>query len=197
MALIKTVTSECFATPSADVSSGGRGILLPLFLQETKMDNLKLYEISSAYIDYLVPYVPHLFQNKQAGQQNERKYIGVVLSVNDMDYFAPLSSFKEKHRRMQEGLDFIKIRNYAVINLNNMFPVPAGQYSYVDISKERNPRYKSLLLAEYRYIKSVQERIRKNAAILYRLKISGSESALTRRCNDFAKLETLCLQYHR
>lgn len=161
------------------------------------MDNLKLYEISSAYIDYLVPYVPHLFQNKQAGQQNERKYIGVVLSVNDMDYFAPLSSFKEKHRRMQEGLDFIKIRNYAVINLNNMFPVPAGQYSYVDISKERNPRYKSLLLAEYRYIKSVQERIRKNAAILYRLKISGSESALTRRCNDFVKLETLCLQYHR
>ena len=76
------------------------------------MDNIKLYEISPAYIDYLAPYVPHLFQNKQAGQQNERKYIGVILSVNGMDYFAPLSSFKEKHRRMQEGLDFIKIRNY-------------------------------------------------------------------------------------
>ena len=161
------------------------------------MDNIKLYEISPAYIDYLVPYVPHLFQNKQAGQQNERKYIGVILSVNGMNYFAPLSSFKEKHRRMQAGLDFIKIRNYAVINLNNMFPVPAGQYSYVDISKERNPHYKSLLLAEYRYIKSIQERIRKNAATLYHLKISGPESALTRRCNDFTKLEVLCLKYHR
>ena len=160
------------------------------------MDNIKLYEISPDYIDYLVPSVPHLFRNKQAGQQNERKYIGVVLSVNGMDYFAPLSSFKEKHRRMQEGLDFIKIRDYAVINLNNMFPVPAGQYSYVDISRERSPHYKSLLLAEYRYIKSIRERIRKNAAILYRLKISGPESALTRRCNDFAKLETLCLKYH-
>lgn len=104
------------------------------------MDSIKFYEISPAYVNYLVPHAPHLFQNKKVGQQNERKYIGVVLTVNGMDYFAPLSSFKEKHRRMQEGLDFIKIKKYAVINLNNMFPVPAGQYSYVDISKERNPK---------------------------------------------------------
>ena len=159
------------------------------------MDNIKLYEIAPAYVDYLVPHAPHLFQNKRAGQQNERKYIGVVLTVNGMDYFAPLSSFKEKHRRMQEGLDFIKIKNYAVINLNNMFPVPPGAYSYVDISKERNPKYKSLLLAEYRYVKSIQGRIRKNAANLYRLKVNGPESPLTKRCNDFVKLESLCRQY--
>ena len=49
---------------------------------------------------------------------------------------------------MQDGLDFIKIKRYAVINLNNMFPAPAGQYSYVDISKQRDPKYKALLLAE-------------------------------------------------
>ncbi len=159
------------------------------------MDNIKLYEIAPAYIEYLAPHAPHLFRNKQAGQHNERKYIGVVLTVNDMNYFAPLSSFKEKHHRMQEGLDFIKIKNYAVINLNNMFPVPAGQYNYVDISKERNPKYKSLLLAEYRYIKSIQEKIRKNAAVLYRLKVKGPASPLTKRCNDFASLEVLCKQY--
>ena len=159
------------------------------------MDNIKLYEINPAYVRYLVPHAPHLFQNKQAGQHNERKYIGVVLTVNGMDYFAPLSSFKDKHRRMQEGLDFIKIKNYAVINLNNMFPVPAGQYNYVDISKERNPKYKSLLLAEYRYIKSIQEKIRKNAATLYQLKAKGPSSPLTKRCNDFLALETLCKDY--
>lgn len=161
------------------------------------MDNIKLYEVSPAYIDYLAPHAPHLFRNKQAAQQNERKYIGVVLTVNGVDYFAPLSSFKEKHRKMQEGLDFIKVKNYALINLNNMFPVPAGQYSYVNISKERNPKYRSLLLAEYRYIKSIQKRVRKNAANLYHLKVNGSASPLTKRCNDFAKLESLCEQYHR
>lgn len=97
------------------------------------MDNIKLYEGSPAYIDYLAPHAPHLFRNKQPGQRNERKYIGVVLAINGVDYFAPLSSFKEKHRKMQQGLDFIKVRDYAVINLNNMFPVPVGQCSYSDL----------------------------------------------------------------
>lgn len=76
-----------------------------------------------------------------------------------------------------------------------MFPVPAGQYTYVDISKERNPKYKSLLLAEYRYIKSIQEKIRKNAINLYRLKVNGPVSPLTKRCNDFLALEMLCKKY--
>lgn len=159
------------------------------------MDNIKLYQVSPNYVDYLIPYAPHLFHNKQIGQQNERKYIGVVFHIHDMDYFAPLSSFKAKHRSMTESLDFIKIRNYAVINLNNMFPVPSGQFSYVDISKERNSKYKSLLLTEYRYIKSIQEKIRKNAATLYQLKVKGTPSPLTKRCNDFELLEMLCKKY--
>ena len=70
------------------------------------MDNIKLYEIDEAYIDYLLPAAPHLFQNKKPGQQNTRKYIGVLLIVNGHEYFAPLSSFKEKHKHMQESLDF-------------------------------------------------------------------------------------------
>ena len=127
------------------------------------MDNLKLYEINSSYITYLSAYAPHLFQNKKSGQKNERKYIGIVLQINGFDYFAPLSSFKDKHKLMKEGLDFIKIKDYAVINLNNMFPVPPSETKYVDIRNERDLHYRALLLAEYRCIKSVQEKIRKNA----------------------------------
>ena len=29
------------------------------------MDNIKFYEMSEDYIDYLVPYAPHLFRNKK------------------------------------------------------------------------------------------------------------------------------------
>lgn len=160
------------------------------------MDNIKIYELDEKYVDYLAPHEPHLFQNKKSNQTNSRKYIGVVLEVNGMKYFAPLSSFKEKHKRMSETLDFIKVKNYAVINLNNMFPVPEGKYSYVDISKERNLKYKQLLLAEYRYMKTIQEKIRKNANTLYKLKTSGvEESSLVKRCNDFVKLENLCRRY--
>ena len=75
------------------------------------MDNLKLYEINASYITYLSAYAPHLFQNKKSGQKNERKYIGIVFHINGFDYFAPLSSFKDKHRLMKEGLDFIKIKD--------------------------------------------------------------------------------------
>lgn len=121
------------------------------------MDNIRFYEIRTQYIDYLVPYAPHLFHNSKKGQANQRKYIGVVLQVNGMDYFAPLSSFKPKH----EGMDFIKVLRYAVINLNNMFPVPPSERVYVDFVAIKDPSYKSLLLAEYRYIKSIQTKIQK------------------------------------
>lgn len=160
------------------------------------MENLKLYEVDRDYINYLLPYAPHLFQNKKSNQQNERKYVGVVLHINDIDYFAPLSSFKDKHRRMKETVDFIKIKDYAVINLNNMFPVPEGKFTYVDIKKQKNPHYRDLLLSEYRFIKSIQEKIRKNAAVVYTHKIqNGTNTSLSKRCNDFLVLENACKQY--
>ncbi len=160
------------------------------------MDNIKIYEVDAKYINYLSQFAPHLFLNKQPGQQNERKYIGIVLSVNGMDYFAPLSSFKPKHNAMRDGIDFIKIKNYAVINLNNMFPIAPNTYSYVDISAVKNEKYKELLRAEYRYIKSIQERIRKNALTLYKLWLKdGNKTALGKRCNDFTLLEDVCKKY--
>lgn len=170
---------------------------LPSFaILEDSMDNLKLYEINGGYITYLSAYAPHLFQNKKSGQKNERKYIGIVLQINGFDYFAPLSSFKDKHKLMKEGLDFIKIKDYAVINLNNMFPVPPSETKYVDIRSERDPHYRALLLAEYRYIKSIQEKIWKNAQNVYKIKIKDGEgSSLAKRCNDFLLLEKACADY--
>ena len=97
---------------------------------------------------------------------------------------------------MKESLDFMKIKEYAVINLNNMFPVQMELCTYVDINKQSNPKYKALLLAEYRFIKSIQERIRKNAATLYNLKLrEGDTTSLAKRCNDFLLLENACKQY--
>lgn len=160
------------------------------------MDNLKFYEVNPKYIDYLIPFAPHLFHNKKPGQHNDRKYIGVVFTINGFEYFAPLSSFKDKHRKMKDGLDFIKIKNYAVINLNTMFPVPSSERTYVDINAERNPQYRNLLLAEYRFIKAIQEKIRKNAKTLYHIKMKdGNSTALAKRCNDFSALESACTAY--
>lgn len=158
---------------------------------------IKIYEINPQYINYLIPYAPHLFQNKQPRQHNERKYIGIVLIVNDMNYFAPLSSFKSKHEKMKNGLDFIKIGNYAVININNMFPVPNNEYTYVDIPTVKNPQYRKLLMTEYRIIRKLQDRILKNAAEVYKHKLKyGDTTALAKRCNDFKLLEEKSKKFH-
>lgn len=118
-----------------------------LLLHETQFSKdyqmgIKIYEVTPKYVDYIVPLAPHLFQNKQPGQHNERKYVGIVLNINGFNYFAPLSSYKAKHKRMQENLDFIKLGDMAVININNMFPVPDGHFSYVDISTIKDAQYK-------------------------------------------------------
>lgn len=159
------------------------------------MDHIRLYRVEPAYVDYLLPHAPDLFHNRTSSQRNERVYIGILLHVHGKDYFAPLSSFKDKHRRMQETIDFIKIYNFAVINLNRMFPVPQGCYHYVDISQERNPLYRNLLASEYRRIKMIEDKIRKNAKALYMLQVRGDQSSLAKRCNDFLLLEKLCDGY--
>ena len=162
------------------------------------MDEIKLYEVDGNYINFLLPYAPHLFQNRKNSQKNERKYIGVVLRVNGFHYFAPLSSFKDKHKTMKDVIDFMKVKDYAVINLNNMFPVVNGVYTYVDIGKEKDVHYRALLQAEYRYIKSIKDKILKNAATLYNIKKrDGNSTALGKRCNDFLKLEEICVQYFK
>lgn len=141
--------------------NSGAGFRPIFYKQEDFLLSIELYEVNPEYINYLLPYAPHLFHNKQPGQQNNRKYIGVILNVNDMNYFAPLSSFKAKHEKMKNRLDFIKVGNYAVININNMFPVPNGEYIYVDIQKETNHQYKKLLMTEHRIIRKLQDKNKK------------------------------------
>lgn len=197
LALYKKVTSERFAALNANLTEGREQVRPSLHKGETMLD-IRIYEIDPHYIDYLVPYAPHLFHNSKKGQANSRKYIGIVLKVGEFDYFAPLSSFKPKHMAMKEGLDFIKVKDYAVINLNNMFPVPASECAYVDFHHIRDASYRSLLQAEYRFIKSIQEKICKNAAALYKhKKEKGMSTSLAKRCNNFLLLEKQCQQYKR
>lgn len=157
---------------------------------------IQFYEINPAYIDYLVPFASHLFHNRQDHQQNSRKYIGIVLTVNDLDYFVPLSSFKSKHLKMRESVDFIKIRQFAVLNLNNMIPVPKSSLTFVNINGVADLNYRNLLRNEYRIIKVLEKKILKNAQIVYTHKVrGGNESRLSKRCNDFILLEQKAKEY--
>lgn len=97
---------------------------------------------------------------------------------------------------MKESVDFIKIKDYAVINLNNMIPVPDGQYVLVDVNGTKDPHYKYLLQAESREINRQRNRIFKNALIVYNHKLRNRNvTSLAKRTNDFKLLEQKCKQY--
>lgn len=83
---------------------------------------MRFYHIQDQYIQFLKQYDDTIEANKN----NARPYIGVVLQINDIKYYAPLTSPKAKHRKMKNGKDFRKIKSgeYGAINFNNMIPVP-------------------------------------------------------------------------
>ena len=69
------------------------------------MRGLKIYEVNPGYVKYLSAYQEHIFFSE--GDKSSRKYIGIVLEINGFKYFAPLSSFKPKHKKMSEGVDLL------------------------------------------------------------------------------------------
>lgn len=158
--------------------------------------DIKFYEIDEEYIDYMCQFDKHLFHNKQAHQTNKRKYIGILFKVDNLDYFVPLSSFKPKHATMNETIDFIKLGDYAVVNLCSMLPVVKTCCHFVDFSNIDDKKYRCLLVAEYLEIKSHAELILKNAKIVYSHKLhKGNGTPLARRCADFKLLEQKALEY--
>ena len=160
------------------------------------MNKLQFYEVEEKYVDYLSQFAGHLFHNAKTTQSYSRKYIGILFEINSMKYFAPLSSFKPKHKKLTETIDFIKIGNMAVINLNNMFPVPDGYYFLKDPSTEPNLQYRTLLNNEIRVIKQKTSQIINNAMAVYNHKLTNDgKSKLSQRCNDFVLLEQKSKEY--
>ena len=54
-------------------------------LEELFLKNLKMYEVSPRYVQYLSAYQEHLFTT--SGEKASRKYIGVILEINNFKYF--------------------------------------------------------------------------------------------------------------
>lgn len=157
---------------------------------------LNIFEIDTSYIQFLSTFEQHIFRNKKITQCFSRKYVGIILKINGFDYFAPLSSFKVKHKRLTETIDFIKLGTYSVINLNNMFPAPITLCKQVHISSLQNDHYKNLVRAEYRIIRQKSQVILENAKAVYKHKMTNDgKSKLSQRCNDFQLLEEKCQEF--
>ena len=86
------------------------------------------YVVNKKYIDYLSQFDSRVGYVEYG--ERLKLHVGILLTVNSYHYYVPISSAKPKHQRMSNSLDFHKLRDaatgylYAVLNLNNMIPVP-------------------------------------------------------------------------
>ena len=53
---------------------------------------MKLYEISDSYLDYLKSFDNRVLNRLGEKYRHTRKYLGILIKINDCNYIAPLSS---------------------------------------------------------------------------------------------------------
>ena len=162
---------------------------------------MEFYNITNDYISYIQKYDPKVAYNKNA----QRPYIGIVLKIDNINYYAPFTSPKPKHRLMKNSLDFRKIGNglYGAINFNNMIPVPDTALLRIDIKSIENIHYKRLLQNQYLAIQMDETAIIKTAKNLRELIIRENSSLSTyqlkvkNRCCNLILLEKISQQYEQ
>ena len=112
--------------------------------------SFSFYMVDAAYCDYLRksdPCVPYTMERKSI-----QPFVGIVFSVHNVRYYAPLTSPKSKHLHMKNQIDFLKIKGgeWGAINFNNMIPVHPGNLIKVEMKiyetdSQQDIAYKNLL----------------------------------------------------
>ena len=167
--------------------------------------DFKLYKVDMKYIRNL-----HNIDDKvlsvspQAGKDN-RVFVGIVIICGDQKYCIPLSSPKEKHKKMKNSMDFSKIEIngelLGVLNFNLMIPIEEEQLQLVDTTIFKRDRenikfYKQLCVQELEWCHNNSEVICNKANVLYKKYISNEPFAGRNRCLNFLKLESECKKYN-
>lgn len=169
------------------------------------------YVVDKRYIKYLIQFDPRVGYVEYG--EKLKLHIGVLLTVNYNHYYVPISSAKPKHQHMSNSLDFHKLQDactgylYAVLNLNNMIPVPdfcVTQLKYNQIEqfrafrdeKEKND-YIYLLQKEKAIIDQAQSILQRKAEKLYIKCLQMPNSSLASRCCNFKYLEEKANAYLR
>lgn len=167
---------------------------------------MKLYSVSDEYINYLRKTFPRIYSNKEDVRIHTRKYVGVVIEIDNHKYYIPLSSPKEHDYITINGVD--EIRNDSLIvmritaiedgqkalkgtlQIGTMIPVPDSEIELYDVDGESDESYKSIINDEIIYIRKNRDKIIKNAKVLYSKKKAGdTKNRVVANCLDFIAVE--------
>lgn len=156
------------------------------------MDRLKFYNIDNEYINYL-----YQFDNKVPyNKEQKRPYIGIIIEVNNMKYFAPLFSPKIAHKKYSDNPTYMRIgKEYGIIRFNNMIPVIESLLRPIKFSDIKDRKYRNLVIAQNNFIQKNTKKIRSKAEKLYNIvTVDKKEFFINLSCN-FKLLEEKADEY--
>ncbi len=158
------------------------------------MKNLKIYYIDEKYINYLRKYDKNVAYNKDT----TRPYIGIVYTYNNFNYFAPLSSPKLKHKKINsKAIDIFKIKDgeLGVVNINNMIPTPIEELTEA-LPIIKDEKYKKMLEEQLTYINNNKKELFRKIKLFQNMYRKGHlNERILERCCDFKLLEEACKKY--
>jgi len=178
-----------------------KGRLSPLYhWRKEYMDKLNFYTVDTDYVQHLekseqdkrgFSRVPNMIYSEKYKQ----KFLcGIVLQVNDVDYYVPVTSYKQ-----QKPDNFLIIADNGLVvsslRFNYMFPIPKELVTVRIIVDEQDRAYRALLAQELRYCIKNQEIIQKLAERTYKRVLLGKDLGLVANSCDFLLLEQKCVEY--
>ena len=162
---------------------------------------IRIVKVEEKYCDYL-----RVFDNRvpyNVGIKELRSFIGVLFIIKNCEYFAPLSSPKEKHKLLKNTIDLLKINDgvYGVVNFNNMIPVKSNNYVEFDLSLDNKDKDEvmriNLLRNQLRWLTVNRKEIMNKSRLLYNLYMNDKLPDNVRdRCCNYRLLEEKCNEYN-
>ena len=153
---------------------------------------LGFYNIDERYIKYLQGFdakVPNI------GYAAHNKFVcGVVLKINNLDYYVPLSSNQKMFKTsfaIKDGNNIV-----ATLRFSFMFPAPLNVLSIMNFKQieQEDRRYGKFLEKEWRYCISKEQQILNKAKRVYSMG-SNPNHQFYKVCCDFLKLEEAAKEY--
>lgn len=155
--------------------------------------NLKLVKVDTKYCDYLRKFDKRVVYNKYSKEL--RPFVGILFTIDECLYFAPLSNPKKKHLKMKNTIDFYKIDDgkLGAVNFNNMIPVKEEYYDvillYKDIFDDEEQKYQELLKDQFNWLNKHYNQIKNISKKLYDMYNSNKlPSSRKERCCNFKLL---------
>lgn len=141
------------------------------------MHEMKFYQIDTNYLNTLRQIDGRVPHNKEfIGRKGKsRPYVGVMLSIDNIDYFVPLSSKKKRSSFVVMPIYDNNDDQIATLMLNNMLPVPPKYRKILNMDgvKITDPKYFDLLMNELNFLRPRRESIKMRCAIIRSVKVEG------------------------